>query len=258
MTEFLTMADSIVPANLLAGYDAYLVYVDGEWPTAGPVRQRFPSAVLLTMTVRGGKAIADGCDCEPGNLSPLGAAQWADYRLSAGAWRPVIYASIGTMGSVISELKALDISTDEVRLLSAHYGEGQHVCGPGTCAEGRELGVQMDGTQWTDAASGALHSLIDASALNPSFFEQDPTTWEDGLVATISEVKKGSSGQAVRNWQGILVAHGYDLGASGQFRDGVDGVFGDVTDERTRDFQKAKSLEVDGEVGQQTWTAALA
>lgn len=254
----LTMADSTRPPDLLRGYDAYLTYDDGNWPTTHAVRLMFPKSEILNLTVIGGKATSTGCDCESGDLSPEGAARWTDYRLSAGAWRPVTYASISRMSEVISELKKLDITPSEVRLLSAHYGRGQHICGPSTCKEGKQLGIQMDGTQWTDKASGALHSLIDASLLLPNFFEESSATWEDSLVATISEVKKGSIGQAVANWQGVLVAHKLDLGTSGPARDGIDGVFGDVTDQKTRDFQKAKSLTVDGEVGQQTWTAALA
>ena len=37
----------------------------------------------------------------------------------------------------------------------------------------------------------------------------------------------------------------------------ADGEFGSVTDSATRQFQKAYSLEVDGEVGSQSWAAGL-
>jgi hypothetical protein len=251
------MADSVRPVDLIAGYDAYLTYVDGDFKTDGPVRQRYPKARFVSLTVLGGKASADGCDRENGDLSAEGAARWVQYRLSSGAWKPVVYASISNMAEVISELSKLGIGRDQVRLLSAHYGLGQHICGPKACPDGKKLGLDMDGTQWTDKASGFMHSEIDASLLASGFFSKTTTTWEDNLMSVIAEIKKGSTGQAVRNWQGVLVAHGYDLGASGQFRDGIDGSFEDVTDEKTREFQKSKSLKDDGIVGQQTWTAAL-
>jgi hypothetical protein len=195
-------------------------------------------------------------DCESEDTSPEGAAQWVEYRLSAGYVRPVVYASISKMSAIIDALAAVDVAREEVRLLSAHYGLGEHVCGPDSCKyEG--IATEMDGTQWTDAASGAIHSLIDASTLKPDFFEAGTESWEEQLMATMPELKTGDTGQAVSNWQGVLVAHGHELGTSGQFRDGIDGKFGAVTDEQTRAFQEASHLTVDGEVGQQTWTAAL-
>ena len=250
----LSCADSTVPEHLLAGYDAYLGYVDGDWPTYKQIVQLFPDAQHISLTVFGGKAVADGVDCEAQDTSPEGAAAWVEYRLSAGSARPIVYASASSMGAVIDALAARDIAREEVRLVSAHYGEGEHICGPDSC---KATAVEMDGTQWTDAASGRVHSLIDASTLDPDFFEAGTESWEVQLVATLEEVKKGSTGKAVRIWQGALIANERELGTSGQFRDGVDGSFGDITDEQTRAFQEANHLTVDGEVGQQTWTAAL-
>jgi lysozyme len=86
-------------------------------------------------------------------------------------------------------------------------------------------------------------------------------SWEDHLVATIPVIKKGSANeQAVKNWQSLLVARGYSLGTTGERGDGIDGTFGDATDQATRDFQSAKGVEggPDGVVGEHTWTAGLA
>lgn len=58
--------------------------------------------------------------------------------------------------------------------------------------------------------------------------------------------------------QKMLVDLGYDLGRTGENKDGVDGVFGEITYERVRDFQKENEdwegnpLEVDGKVGPET------
>jgi len=58
--------------------------------------------------------------------------------------------------------------------------------------------------------------------------------------------------------QKMLVDLGYDLGSTGENQDGVDGVFGEITDARVRDFQKehedweGNPLDVDGRVGPET------
>ena len=71
-------------------------------------------------------------------------------------------------------------------------------------------------------------------------------------------VKSGDTGQAVKNWQALLVAREYSLGTTGPKRDGVDGTFGAATDKATRAFQQAHKLAVDGIAGALTLRAALA
>jgi hypothetical protein len=82
--------------------------------------------------------------------------------------RPVVYASASNIPPVLAALQAAGIGRAEIRLLSAHYEAGRHICGPSTCAL---PGVPAcDGTQWTDKAPGAGGSLIDESILNDDFF----------------------------------------------------------------------------------------
>ncbi len=50
------------------------------------------------------------------------------------------------------------------RLWTAHYGEGEHIRGPGAC---RQLSIGADSTQWTDAALGRT---LDQSLLLDDFF----------------------------------------------------------------------------------------
>lgn len=57
-------------------------------------------------------------------------------------------------------------------------------------------------------------------------------------------VLRGSTGDAVRNLQMLLAAAGYRISA--------DGVFGRLTEDAVRDFQRARALVVDGIAGQQT------
>lgn len=254
----IAMPDSITVANLPPGYPAYLGYVDGRWPTAGFLKQSFSNAHVLSLTVLGGRAVADGCDIETDNLSPASGAAWLHWRLSSGAHRPVAYASVASMTWVLTELAAVGVPREAVRLLTAHYGAGEHICGPLTCGQ---LHAGADGTQWTSSFPGMGGALIDMSVLADGFFGSVATptpaptaNWEDSLLASIPVIKKGSVGQIVRNWQGLLMAHGYSLAP-----DGSDGQFGDLTDSQTRKFQEDKRVEggADGEVGQHTWTAAL-
>lgn len=57
-------------------------------------------------------------------------------------------------------------------------------------------------------------------------------------------IRKGSTGDAVREWQGIVKVV-------------VDGAFGPATEAATKEFQKGKKLVPDGVVGPLTWAAAL-
>lgn len=58
------------------------------------------------------------------------------------------------------------------------------------------------------------------------------------------KLKKGSKGKAVKIWQIIV-------GAS------PDGIFGDITEAKTKTYQKNHNLKVDGIVGDETWKSGL-
>jgi peptidoglycan hydrolase-like protein with peptidoglycan-binding domain len=60
----------------------------------------------------------------------------------------------------------------------------------------------------------------------------------------------GDTGPAVKEVQCILRARGYSVGPSG-----VDGDFGPDTEAAVKRFQTDRHLEVDGQVGPQTWAA---
>jgi peptidoglycan hydrolase-like protein with peptidoglycan-binding domain len=252
----ITMADSIIPENLPPTTGTYLVYVDGHWPTADRVRELFPGARLLTMTVLGGDAVADGCDCESGDLVPLTAAHWLDQQIEHGRWRPVLYASRDTVPVVLSCLP-LDRQRSQIRILSAHYGAGNHICSPTACG----ASFTADGTQWSDTTPGVGGTLIDLSTLEDDFFGAPaPVTVEADV--TLQQLENGSSGQAVQNWQGLLVAHGLGyMIATGKGnvmqQAGVDGQFGEKTQKATVKFQAGAGLPQTGVVDAATWQKAL-
>lgn len=180
------MPDSITPGNLPMGYRAYLGYPDGDWPTAARLPQLFPGAKVVALTVNGSTLDnADGVDVEPGNINAAGGAAWVKRKLATGpAERPVVYASIEGeggygMGDVLAELGKLGISRAKVRLLSAHYGQGEHICSPSACQAGKDTGITADGTQWTSTFGGVGGNPVDMSLLGDGFFA-------DGNAAHIS------------------------------------------------------------------------
>jgi hypothetical protein len=166
------MLDSINVGNLPSGADAYLGYVDGRWPTFDTLSKTFPDAHLVSIAVFA-DGVADGCDCEAGDLTPAQVPGWVQAALRRGVARPVVYASASAMPGVLAGVTAAGIARASVRLLSAHYGAGEHICGPGTCAvrdgSGRVVPA-CDGTQWRDNAPGVKGTLIDESLLLAGFF----------------------------------------------------------------------------------------
>ncbi len=180
----LRMLDSIKVASLPSGADAYLGYVDGLWPTWDDLVARFGGHASLLSLAIAADADADGCDMEKGDLDPAQVPPWVRRQLAREIHRPVVYASIAAMAAVLAELRHAGIARAQVRLLSAHYGHGPHICGPATCAW--PGAPACDGTQWTDTAAGAGGALIDESELGDAFFTipppAEPADTEDDMI----------------------------------------------------------------------------
>lgn len=69
---------------------------------------------------------------------------------------------------------------------------------------------------------------------------------------SVPQIAKGSEGAAVKAWQILLDAAGYDIG-----KHGADGDFGGDTDAATKKFQKANGLDDDGIAGVKSWTKMI-
>ena len=65
---------------------------------------------------------------------------------------------------VLPVLSQAGIARARTRLWTAHYGLGEHICGPASCGA---LSVNADGTQWTSSAMGLV---LDQSLLVADFF----------------------------------------------------------------------------------------
>lgn len=165
------MYDTIYNDLYPAGAAAYAGYVDGgvgDQPNFSWLAKAFPHAERLSIAVFPANN-ADCLDIEQGAADPSDALVWYKRQISRGVWRPCFYASASVMESdLLPIVRASGFPKDRIRLWSAHYGEGQHICGPTSC---RLTSTPMDGTQWTDTVDGRN---VDASLLLPGFFEGPP------------------------------------------------------------------------------------
>ena len=179
------MYDTALNDQFPAGGAAYAGYVDGgigNQPNYAYVVSTFPKAQHLSIALFAANN-ADVLDVEPGASGPSEVPGWYARQVARGIQRPVIYASASTMNdSVLPVLSQAGIARARARLWTAHYGLGEHICGPGTCGA---LSVDADGTQWTSSARGLV---LDQSLLLADFFAPQST---NEPTATEAELQSG-------------------------------------------------------------------
>jgi hypothetical protein len=254
----ISMYDGAFNNQFPASPQAVAGYVDGgigNQPNYAWIVSAFPGASHLSIALFAGHD-ADCLDVEPGAASPSDIPGWHARQVRRGIARPVIYASASVMNEqVLPVLSRAGIARPSVRLWSAHYGLGEHICGPRSCGA---LSVDADGTQWTQAAMGRV---LDQSLLLGDFFGTSPVStqvdWTEKIVQQLPVLKLGAAGPMVRRLQGLLVAAGYDLGTTGLRKDGIDGTFGNATAEGVRTAQKTAGITQDGVAGPATWPKIL-
>lgn len=160
------------------GAAAYAAYVDGSignQPNYAYIVSTFPTAQHLSIALFAGDN-ADALDVEPGAASPSDVPGWYARQRQRGIARPCVYASVSTMaGNILPVIDQAKIARDQIRLWSAHYGLGEHICGPASC---NAVSIEMDGTQWT---SSALGRNLDQSLLQDNFFTSAPGITEAEL-----------------------------------------------------------------------------
>jgi peptidoglycan hydrolase-like protein with peptidoglycan-binding domain len=248
----ITMFDSVDVSTLPAGKDfAYAGYVDGHFATYPKLKVKFPHSNLLSIAVFAHDD-ADCLDVEQGDATPAQAPAWVKRQKAP---RPCLYASVSVMDSLISTLDRAGIARGSVRLWSAHYGNGEHICGPKTCNLTKTL---MDGTQWTDHARGIS---LDQSLLHDDFFGGGGTADSTGgtvipvtyqpVTRQLPVLQQGVSDTNLPHWyvrrvQAILVhIYGYQCA--------IDGEYGPNTAAAVKLFQRQYNLTEDGICGEKTW-----
>ena len=175
------MLDSIDVGNLPDGADAYAGYTSGEWPTWVALSKRFHGKAHLVSIAINAAEHALCLDVEKGDALPSHVPGWVKTEHGRNVARPIVYASASAMGDVIARLKAAGIERTQVRLWSAHYGLGKHICGPSVSGCGFPV---ADATQWTNSAAGVGGTKVDESLCAEDFFHtpQPPPEPLDGTV----------------------------------------------------------------------------
>ncbi len=197
------------------GAAAYAAYVDGaigNQPNYAYIVNTFPAAHHLSIALFAGDN-ADALDVEPGAASPSDIPGWYSRQKQRGIQRPCVYASVSTMADSITQvLDQAKIARDQVRLWSAHYGLGEHICGPASCGA---ISAEVDGTQWT---SSALGRNLDQSLLQQNFFDTDASVTVEAELQS-GQLNKGShalTAIAVAPGTAHHIAFGCDNGVKGR------------------------------------------
>ena len=121
---------------------------------------------------------------------------------------------------VVPVLRASGIDRAAVRLWSAHYTGSPHICGPRSC---RATSIDMDGTQWTNAALGRN---LDESLLAADFFAAPAPpkpapapappsvpAWQEAMMNKLPVLAEGAADHAgavcfVQRMQALVAAYG--------------------------------------------------
>lgn len=114
MYDSTTLGDIPTTAAMVAGY------VDGKYANMPAIRQRWPHAVHVGITVLGGSLDAQVVDCEQGDTTPSSAAAWAKRKIAAKQ-HPTIYCSESMWPAVRAAVRAAGIPTNAVSYWIAHY-----------------------------------------------------------------------------------------------------------------------------------------
>ena len=161
------MLDSVDVGNLPDGADAYAGYTSGLFPTWIALSKRFHGKAHLVSIAIDAQHHALCLDVEKGDALPSQAPGWVKTEHGRNVARPIVYASASAMHDIISRLKAAGIGRDQVRIWSAHYGIGKHICGPSV----RDCGFPAaDATQWR---RGDPHGSDDLAKCDESLCAED-------------------------------------------------------------------------------------
>ena len=159
----ITMYDSVNTKEIPPDAQAVAGYVGGYWPTFPTLQLEWPHAHRLSIAVND-RQDAECLDVEQGDAAPDQAPAWVKRQIGRGVWRPVVYASVSQMPSVLRALARDGVSRSEIRVWTAHYTDKQHLCSK-RCGFGT---LNADATQYTNHALGRN---LDASVCAASFFK---------------------------------------------------------------------------------------
>jgi len=230
----LFMFDDVSVSLLPADAYAYAGYLDGFYANFAQVKGAHPEAHLVGIVTRACDN-GDALDVEPGDATISQAPGWVKQQHARGVARPIVYVSAANARLMINTLAAAGINRSCYRLWLAHYGAGQHTCGPGSCGY-----PQADGTQFT---STALGKSLDESVVADDFFGAQPLTFP---------ITQGDMGTEVVTLQKMLNAWASVIGLTPVLV--PDGAFGQKTLAAVKRAQARFKLTQTGECDHTLWT----
>ena len=164
------MFDAVAVAAIPTDAKAVGCYVGPSVFTCDAVAKRCLKARRVKISQAGmSKTPADVVDIETGDATIGTGTQWLKRKLAGEPMGgeagkvPKVYTSASTLKAFIAYAAAHGVPRSKYRIWSAHYGSGEHICGPDTCGF-----PQADATQWTDKALGRD---LDQSKLKSSFWD---------------------------------------------------------------------------------------
>jgi len=212
------MYDTITNDQFPPGAAAYAGYVDGSLdnqPNYAFIVAAFPHAQHLSVALFSNNN-ADALDVEPGASAPADVTAWTSTQRKRGIQRPCLYASASTMNNeILPMLSQSGIARSTVRLWTAHYEVGQHICGPDSCGA---LSINADGTQWTpNAVVDGVALNLDQSLLLDNFFTTDPTVTTEAELQSgqLNNGKNAHTLIAVPPGSSLRIVFGCDNGVQG-------------------------------------------
>lgn len=169
MSTGYTAYDDVNVALIPAGAGIVFYYVDGKFKNGAAAAAKFPHAQLVGIAVNSADD-ADVLDVETGDATIADVYGWLTRQIARKVYRPVIYTSVSNVDALMLTMNFNKFARGSYRLWSAHYGAGQHICGPDSC---KLTKTEVDWTQWTDSYNGAS---LDASLLSDDPFGPAPAT----------------------------------------------------------------------------------
>jgi hypothetical protein len=210
---------SILESHKTADVKAAAGYVNGDFKNWASLVAKYGKAglFLLSIDVLGDvKAGAQCLDVEKGDV-PITSRDtivgWVKETRANGVaskdlrYYPKVYVQESNAEIVVAMLTDAGISRDTWLLWTAHYGKGEHICGPKTCG----CPVQADATQWSNSYDGVS---LDISTCYGYFF----STPGDELPAAalpaipLQDLHANASYRGVDlAWAAVNGATGYDV-----------------------------------------------
>lgn len=147
------------------------VYIDGRYKNDAEIRTKFPQAALVTIAVSANDN-AEVLDVEAMDATIAEVYAWLKRQLARGVYLPVIYISVSQVDRLMETMTANGfVHGKHFRIWSAHYGAGEHLCGPSTC---KLTKTACDWTQFTNRANNSSLDESDLGTVAPSFTAPKP------------------------------------------------------------------------------------